>query len=343
MAGDPDVVYVTRPIPESGLECLEPHCDVHVSDRPPQSPPAKETVTTRLAELQAEGLLCMLPDVVDETVLDASPNLRVVSTLSVGHDHVDVEAAAERGIAVGHTPGVLSETCADLVWALLLATSRRIVEGHQFVQDGAWQTWAPELLAGEDVHGATLGVVGLGKIGTAVARRGAGFDVDVRYTSRSPKPEREAELAERGIDAEYVSLDELLRRSDHVSVNVPLTEETEGMFGRDEFRTMSDSAVFVNTARGEIVDSDALYEALDEGWISRACLDVTDPEPLPSDHPLLEFAPGRLVVTPHIGSSSLPTRRRMARMAAENVLAGVRGEALPNAVFDPTSSTNSNE
>ena len=329
-----NTVYITRDIPDAGRELLESHCQVHVSDRASQDPPPKEEIAERLAELQADGLFCMLPDEVDEEVLDASPDLQVVSTLSVGYDHIDVDAAAERNIAVGHTPGVLSETCADLVWALLLATARRVVEGHQFVRDGNWRTWAPNILTGESVYGTTLGVVGLGKIGTAVAKRGAGFDLDVCYTSRSPKPKREAELAEWGIEATYLSLDELLERSDHVSVNLPLTDETEGLIGREEFRKMNDNAVLVNTARGEIVQTDALYEALDEGWISRACLDVTDPEPLPADHRLFEFAPARLIVTPHIGSSSVPTRNRMAEMAAGNILARFRDEPLPNAVTD---------
>lgn len=337
MHRDADVVYVTREIPDAGIEVLESNCEVHVSDHASQDPPSKDEIITRLRKLKADGLFCMLPDEIDADVLDASANLRVVSTLSVGYDHIDIDAAAERGIAVGHTPGVLSETCADLVWTLLSATARRIVEGHQFVEDGEWKTWAPKMLTGEDIHGTTLGIIGLGKIGTAVAKRGAGFDVNVCYTSRSSKPEREAELAECGIDATYLPLGDLLKRSDHVSVNVPLTDRTTGMIGREEFQKMKDDAIFVNTARGEVVETDALYEALDKEWISRACLDVTAPEPLPPDHPLLEFAPGRLVVTPHIGSASIPTRNQMAKMAAENITAALRGEPLPNGVR--TSST----
>ncbi|WP_336022783.1 2-hydroxyacid dehydrogenase [Halobellus salinisoli] len=329
------VVYITRKIPDPGIEILESVADVYVNDCGPQNPPSKTEIIEDVTELEADGLLCMLPDEIDRDVLTASPDLEVVSTLSVGFDHIDLEAANDYGIAVGHTPGVLSETCADLVWALVLATARRIVEGYRFVTDGEWKTWAPEAIVGQDVYGSTLGIIGLGKIGTAVAKRGAGFDIDVCYTARSRKPEREAELEELGVEVTHVSLDELLRRSDLVSVNVPLTDETEGLLGRREFQQMDDDALLVNTSRGEVIQTDALYEALAADEISRVCLDVTDPEPLPPTHRLLEFAPDRLIVTPHIGSSSVPTRNKMAEMAAENIVARFRDEQLPNAVVSP--------
>ncbi|MFB6091413.1 MAG: 2-hydroxyacid dehydrogenase [Haloquadratum sp.] len=327
-----ETVYVTREIPEVGLERLRERFEVVVWDG--KLPPEKARVESRLAELDAEGLVCHLTDEIDADVLDASPDLSVVSTFSVGYDHIDLAAAAERDIAVGHTPGVLTETTADLAWALLMTCARRTVEGHEYVEADEWETWGPELLTGPDVHDATLGIVGLGKIGTAVARRGAGFEMDVRYTSRERKPDREAELADAGVEATDVELDELLAESDFVSLHVPLTDETAGLIGEDELRRMADDAVLINTSRGEVVDADALDAALAEGEIARAGLDVTDPEPLPGDHPLLRHAPERLVVTPHIGSASTQTRNRMAEMVAANVEAGIAGEDLPHSALE---------
>ena len=320
-------VYATRRIPEAGLDRLRERYELAVWDG--QLPPSKAHVASRLASLDAEGLVCLLSDDVDAEVLDASPDLSVVSTFSVGYDHVDVAAAAERDIAVGHTPGVLTDTTADLAWALLLACARRTVEGHAYVDADEWEVWGPTLLTGADVHDATLGVVGLGKIGTAVAERSAGFGMDVLYTGPTRKPDREADLADVGVDATFVDRGELLARSDFVSLHVPLTAETAGYVGREELRRMPDDAILVNTSRGEVVDSDALDTALERGWIARAGLDVTDPEPLPADHPLLRHAPERLVVTPHIGSASVGTRGRMAEMAAANVEAGIDGTDLP--------------
>ncbi|RLM57189.1 D-glycerate dehydrogenase [Halobellus sp. Atlit-31R] len=324
-------VYVTREIPDAGVEQLREQYDVVVWDE--KLPPEKSHVESRLRELDADGLLCMLSDEVDADVLDASPDLSVVSTFSVGYDHVDLEAAAERDIAVGHTPGVLTETTADLAWTLLMACARRTVEAHEYVEAGEWETWGPTLMMGADVHDATLGIVGLGSIGTATARRGAGFGMDVLYTGRQRKPEREAELEELGVEATYVELDELLAESDFVSLHVPLVEETEGLIGEAELQQMSEDAILVNTARGEVVDTDALDTALEEEWIARAGLDVTDPEPLPADHQLMRHAPEKLVVVPHIGSSSVATRSRIAEMAAANVEAGIEGEELPNSAL----------
>jgi len=254
--------------------------------------------------------------------------------MSVGYDHVDLEAAAERGIPVGYTPGVLSETTADMGWALLMAAARRVVEADRYVHDGEWETWGPKILLGRDVHDATLGVVGLGSIGAALARRAAGFDMDVIYSATDRNEAREAELAEYGIDADYRELDELLERSDYVSLHVPLDEETAGMIGERELRLMGEDSVLVNTARGEVVDTGALDRALEEGWIRHAALDVTDPEPLPSDHPLLEHAPEKLTIAPHIGSASVETRTEMAVMTAENITAGLRGESMPDSALE---------
>lgn len=321
-------VYVTREIPAAGLALLEAECDVHV--REGTLPPETAHVVERLAELEAEGLLCLLTDEVDAEVLGASPELSVVSTLSVGYDHVDLAAAGERGIPVGHTPGVLAETTADFAWALLLATARRVVESHEFAIAGEWETWHPTLLTGRDVHGATLGVVGMGGVGTAVARRAAGFDMPVLYHTRTPDDSIEAELAEAGVDATHVAFEELLAEADVLSLHVPLTEDTYHLIGETELRRMDEDAILVNTARGPVVDTEALDRALANGWIARAGLDVTDPEPLPADHPIARHAPEKLVVTPHLASASVETRDEMARMAARNLLAGLRGEELPH-------------
>ncbi|GGJ09620.1 D-glycerate dehydrogenase [Halobellus salinus] len=324
-------VYVTRQIPAVGLDRLRERYEVVVWDG--KLPPATEHIEAQLASLDADGLVCLLSDDIDADVLDASPNLSVVSTFSVGYDHLNLAAAAERDIAVGHTPGVLTETTADLAWALLLTCARRTVEGHAYVDADEWETWGPRLLTGADVHDATLGIVGLGKIGTAVARRGAGFGVDVLYTGPTRKPDREAELAEVGVDATFVGRDELLAESDFVSLHVPLTAETAGFLGEAEFRRMPEDAILINTSRGGVVDTDALDTALARGWIGRAGLDVTDPEPLPGDHPILRHAPERLVVTPHIGSASVGTRDRMAEMTAANVEAGIEGDDLPTSAL----------
>lgn len=328
---DRPTVYVTRAIPDTGLDRLRERYEVIVWEQ--KLPPGKSHIESQLCEHDAEGLLCLLSDEVDADVLDASSDLAVVSTYSVGYDHVDLAAAAERDIAVGHTPGVLTETTADLAWSLLMACARRTIEGHDYVAADEWEAWVPTLLMGADVHDATLGIVGLGDIGAATARRAAGFYMEVLYTGRSRKPDREAELADHGVDATHVGLDDLLAESDFVSLHVPLTEETAGLIGEAELEAMAEDAVLVNTARGEVVDTDALDAALDAGEIDRAGLDVTDPEPLPADHRLLRHAPERLVVTPHIGSSSVATRGRMAEMAAANVEAGIEGEPLPNSAL----------
>jgi len=329
---DRQTVYLTRDVPQEGIDRLEAEHDVVVW--PEKTAPPHDTLVEELAEVEAAALFCTVSDVVDAEVLDASPALEVVGTMSVGYDHVDLEAAAERGIPVGYTPGVLSETTADMGWALLMAAARRVVEADRYVHDGEWETWGPKILLGRDVHDATLGVVGLGSIGAALARRAAGFDMDVIYSATDRNEAREAELAEYGIDADYRKLDELLERSDYVSLHVPLDEETAGMIGERELRLMGEDSVLVNTARGEVVDTGALDRALEEGWIRHAALDVTDPEPLPPDHPLLEHAPEKLTIAPHIGSASVETRTEMAVMTAENITAGLRGESMPDSALE---------
>lgn len=332
---DQPVVYVTRQIPDAGLERLEDQCELHVWEG--KLPPSKDHIIERLSELAADGLLCLLSDDVDGAVMDASDNLSVVSTFSVGYDHIDLDAAAERDIAVGHTPGVLSETTADFAWSLLMTTARRTVEGHEYVQADEWETWGPKLLTGPDVHHATLGIVGLGKIGSEVARRTAGFDMEVLYSDVARHEELESELAAAGVDITFVDQDELLERSDFVTLHTPLMEATRHLIGESELRKMKEEAILINTSRGPIVDTAALDTALEEGWITRAGLDVTDPEPLPADHQITRHIPQSLVVTPHTASASIETRNKMATMSAENLLAGIAGDRLPNSALDDRS------
>lgn len=301
-------VFVTRRLPGAALERLAAEHDVEVW--PERLPPPREELLARCAT--AYGLLSLLTDPVDRELIEQSPNLRAISNYATGWNNIDVEAATERGIPVGHTPGVLTETTADLTFALILAAARRIVEAEREVRDGEWLTWEPERLLGVDVHGATLGIVGLGRIGNAVARRGGGFGMRVLKTRR----------------VGGTALEDLLRESDFVSIHVPLTEDTHHLIGERELELMKPTAILVNTARGPIVDSEALARALETGAIGGAALDVTDPEPLPADHPLLS-APN-LTVVPHIGSASRATREQMADAAVDNLLAALRGEQMPH-------------
>jgi glyoxylate reductase len=327
MATQP-TVYVTRRIPDAGIERLEEQYDVHVWEE--KTPPSKDHLIETLADIEAEGLLCLLSDEIDGEVMDASPNLKVISTFSVGYDHIDMDNAKARDLPVGHTPGVLSETTADFAWSLLMTTARRTVEGQDYVLDGKWETWGPKLLTGPDVHHATLGIIGLGNIGTEVARRAAGFDMDVLYSDVEPNEASEAELAEVGLDVEYVDQEELLAESDFVSLHVPLLDATHHLIGESEFQQMKEEAILINTSRGPVIDPDAMDTALENDWITRVGLDVTEPEPLPADHELTRHIPEQLVVTPHIASASIQTRNKMARMAADNLSAGLEGEPLPN-------------
>ncbi|MCF7890001.1 D-glycerate dehydrogenase [Candidatus Bipolaricaulota bacterium] len=274
-----------------------------------------------------EVLIPLLNDEVDAEVLDAGDELKIVANLGVGYDNIDVEAATERGIMVTNTPGVLTETTADLSFGLLLAAARRIPEADRFVRKGEWDGW--ELIQpqqGVDVHGKTLGIVGMGRIGTAVARRGRlGFDMDVLYYSRTRKEDVEEELGAR-----YVELDELLEESDFVSLHTPLTEETEGMISESEFSTMKEDAILVNVARGPVVDEEALIKALESGEIRGAGLDVFEKEP--EVHPGLKELTESVVLAPHIGSASRETRLKIAEIGVENAIAGLRGERPPNLV-----------
>lgn len=311
-------VFVGRRIPAAGLDPILAECEARVW--PDRLPPPRADLLTSVRG--CDGILAVLTDRIDAEVMDAAgPQLKVISNFAVGVDNVDAVEATRRRIPVGNTPDVLTETTADLAWALLMAGARRIVEGDRYVREGRWDTWEPQLLLGRDVYGSTLGIVGFGRIGQAVARRARGFDMRALYTSRRPASE------EWG--AARVDLPTLLRESDFVSIHVPLTDQTRGLFGEATFHQMKPGAILVNTARGPIVDHDALCEALRSGHLG-AALDVTDPEPIPADHPLLALP--NCIVVPHIGSASVATRDRMAEMAARNLLAGLRRERLPHCV-----------
>lgn len=276
------------------------------------------------------GVLTLLTDRVDEEFLDrAGPGLRVVSNFAVGYDNIDVRACAMRGVAVGNTPGVLTETTADFAFALLMAAARRIPEAARYVQDRHWQTWGPLLFLGSDLHGATIGIVGLGRIGQVVARRAKGFGMTILYSSRGPvDPAIEAEL-----DASWVPLPELLARSDFVTLHVNLSADTRHLIDAAALALMKPTALLVNTARGPVVDSAALYAALKGGQLGGAALDVTDPEPIRGDDPLLDL--DNCLIVPHIASATRATRGRMAEMAAANLLAGISGQPLPTPVLPP--------
>lgn len=301
-------VYVTRDLPGTALDRLRERHDTQVWDGDAQ-PPADE-LARQAAD--AEGLLTMLGDRVDRELLEAAPKLRAVANYAVGVDNVDVDAATERGIPVGHTPDVLTGATADMALTLMLAVMRRLPEAEAQVREGRWTSWAPDALLGRDLSRSTVLIVGRGRIGAAVAQRVRGFGADVITAGRDD------------------DLAPLLERADVVTLHCPLTDQTRGLIGQAELRTMGPDACLVNTARGPVVDTGALVRALNEGWIAGAGLDVTDPEPLPGDHPLLE-APN-LVVVPHIASATRYTRAAMADTAVDNLLAALDGRQMPHTV-----------
>jgi glyoxylate reductase len=307
-------VFVTRRLPGGALGFLAQHASVTVRDD--EMPPSRDELLR--GARGCDGLLTLLTDCVDAALLDAAPEVLVVSNMATGFDNVDVAAASARNVLVTRTPGVLSETTAEFTFALMLAAARRVVEGDRLVRRGLWKTWGPEVLLGHDVRGATLGIVGMGGIGAVMARLAGAFGMRVVYYSRTRKPD-----LEKRYRMAFLSLDALLRESDFVSLHAPLTPETERMIGARELRLMKGTAVLVNTARGRLVDPQALRHALAEGWIAAAAVDVTDPEPMPADDPLLALE--NLVVTPHIASASVATRSRMAMLAAENLVQGLAG------------------
>ncbi len=308
-------IFITRIIPDPGLVLIKehfPHFDLWTPDLPPSR--------IELIEQSrgVDGLLCLLTDKIDGEVMDAiGPQLKVISSMSVGVDHIDIAAATARGIPVGNTPGVLTDATADQAFALMLSAARRIPEAERFLRAGKWVTWQPSLLLGADFAGATLGIVGFGRIGQAVAKRAQVFDMRVIYHDPTH-------------GAQSVDLDTLLRESDFVSIHVPLTEKTKHLVNAKFLAKMKPNAVLVNTSRGGVLDQTALYHALKSNQIFAAALDVTDPEPLPTDSPLLELE--NCIIVPHLGSASKKTRDMMSLLAAQNLVAGLKGERLPHCV-----------
>lgn len=310
-------VYISRRLPDAAVKIVAAACEYRMWDQDAEPVP-RETLLRELAN--AEGLLALLTERIDQELLDAAPNLRIVANMAVGYDNVDLQALRQRKVMLTNTPDVLTETTADLAWALLMAAGRRIVEGHNTIKVGGWTTWSPMFMVGQDIYGATLGIVGAGRIGAAVARRAQGFGMKLLYHNRRPAPELEAQTG-----AQYRDLESLLRESDFVVVLLPLSIETRGMFGAEQFALMKETAVFVNASRGPVVREQDLYAALKRGRPWAAGLDVFEREPIGADHPLLSLA--NVVAVPHIGSASVRTRTRMATLAAENLAAVLSGKA----------------
>jgi glyoxylate reductase len=273
-----------------------------------------------------DGLYCLLTDTINGELMDAAgPSLKVISQVGVGYDNIDIAAATARGIPVGNTPGVLTAATADIAFALLMASARRMGEGERLVRSHQWQMWSPNLLLGTDVTGATLGIIGFGRIGQAVARRARGFDMRVLYYNRTRRPELEESLG-----VEYAGFNTVLAQSDFVSLNCALTPETRHLMSEPQFKLMKPTGILINTTRGPVVDQAALYHALKDGVIAYAGLDVTDPEPIRPDDPLLTL--DNVIIVPHVGSATVQTREKMTDMAAKNLLAGLTGQRLPNCV-----------
>jgi glyoxylate reductase len=314
-------VFITRAIPEKGIEIIRDFCDVDLW--PNELPAARDELLQHVRGM--DGLLSLLTDKIDGEVMDeAGPQLKVISNLAVGFDNIDVNAATARKIPVGNTPDVLTDATADFAFALMMAVARRIPEAERYVHEGKWKTWGPMTLLGVDLKGATLGLIGFGRIGKAMARRAAGFEMPVIYYDPSEtKPDAD-------IKARRVDFEALLKESDFISLHTPLTPDTRHLINSEAFSKMKSSVVLINTARGPVVDPEALYDALKEKRIFGAGLDVTEPEPLPLNSPLLTL--DNLVIVPHIASASQATREKMSWMAAQNLIAGLKDERLPNCV-----------
>lgn len=314
-------IVVTRQIPEAGLNVLRDKGSVTVWED--ELPPSAEQLDALLGD--ADGALTLLTDRIDGAVLDRHPNLKVVSNFAVGYDNVDADAATERGVVVCNTPDVLTAATADHTWALLMSAARRIPESIEYVRAGKWRTWGPLLLLGQEISGSTLGIIGLGRIGKEVARRASGFGMRVLAYDEY----QDADFAAKH-NVEYTDMDRVLREADFLTLHVALTPETRHLIGSGEFAKMKPTAILINAARGPVVDTDALVAALDSGEILAAALDVTDPEPLPADHPLVTM--GNCIVVPHTASATVQTRDAMASLAARNLVAALQGEKPPASV-----------
>lgn len=315
-------VYVCRPLPAEALARLSERTEVRMWDQD-EIPPPREVLLREVGEI--DGLVSLLTDRIDAELLDRAPRLRVVANVAVGFDNIEVPAATERGVVITNTPGVLTETVADFTMALLLGAARRLVEADRYTRANRWKSWELMLFLGQDLHDATLGLVGLGRIGGAVARRAHGFGMRILYHDVIRREDLEKDL---GIT--YRPFEEVLRQADFVSVHVPLMPETRHLIGREQLAMMKPTAVLINTSRGPVVDTMALAEALRDGTIWAAGLDVFEVEPVPSDHPLLAL--DNVIVVPHIASASVVTRTKMAQMAVENLLAVLEGRRPENPV-----------
>lgn len=314
-------VFVTRIIPDKGLDLVKDFCDVDLWTD--DLPPSRDELLKRVKGI--DGLLCLLTEDIDAEVMDAAgPQLKVISNYAVGFDNINVDDATERKIPVGNTPDVLTDATADFSFALMMSTGRRILEGDRYVREGKWKTWSPMLFLGNEMRGSTLGLVGFGRIGKAMARRAVGFDMNVIYYD--PLETRR----DLNVKANPVDFDTLLEDSDFISLHTPLTSDTHQLINAEALSRMKPNAVIVNTSRGPVIDMDALYEALRDHKIFAAGLDVTDPEPLPADHPLLTLH--NFIIAPHIASASRVARDKMAWLAAKNLIAGLEGTHLPNCV-----------
>lgn len=315
-------VYITRDLPERGLKKIKEHFDAEVW--PEYAPPPKKVIVDKVATVDA--LVSLLSDKIDPEVFNAAPKLKIVSQLAVGFDNIDIAEATRRGIYVTNTPEVLTDTTADFAWALLMAIARRVAEADKYVRTGKWKvSWHPAMLSGRDIYGATIGIIGAGRIGYAVAKRAKGFDMRVLFYDVIPRPEMEKDFRAKKVD-----LDTLLKESDFVSVHVPLMKETHHLVNAQKLSLMKKTAYLINNSRGPVVDEKALYEALRKGQIAGAGLDVFEQEPTPVDNPLLKL--DNVVVAPHISSASLETRAKMSEMVAENLVAFFEGKRPPNLV-----------
>ena len=314
-------VFITRRIPEDGIALLRKE-NIEIEIFPYERPPTKEEIIQGIRD--ADALISLLTDKIDREVIDSASNLKVIGNYAVGYNNIDVKYAKKKGIMVVNTPGVLTDATADLTLALLLSAARRVVEGGNFMRHGKFNGWAPMLLLGKDVWGATIGIIGAGRIGQAVARRARGFNMKILYYSRRKKINFEEETG-----AEFVPLETLLRAADFVTIHTPLTKETYHLLGEREFKMMKDGAILINTSRGEVIDESALLNALKSGKLFAAGLDVFHNEP--DVNPELFKLPN-VVLTPHIGSATERTRRKMAIMVCSDVLRVLHGEEPENRV-----------
>ncbi|RDW18712.1 D-glycerate dehydrogenase [Oceanobacillus arenosus] len=315
-------IYITRKIDDAVFAPYAEQFEIHMWERE-EDPVPRDILLEAVKD--ADGLFCMLSDKIDEELLRHAPNLKVVSNLAVGYDNIDLDEAEKHGVIATNTPDVLTETTADLGFALLMATARRIVEANQYIKTNQWQNWAPYLLAGSDIHHKTIGIVGMGRIGEAIANRAKGFDMNILYHNRSRKPD-----AEQALEATYVSFDQLIREADFIVSVVPFTKETNKLFNQAAFEKMKSTAIFINISRGATVDEDALVEALKMNKIKAAGLDVFEVEPITNEHPLMQLE--NAVCIPHIGSASEETRTKMIQLCMDNIAGVLNGTGAKTAI-----------